>query len=296
MEIPLCPIGARPNRCSSVNHVGLVVCLILCFAAVPVSATADATVNGSLLANGKAVELPYVYVWAEKEGFYAPSDPTWNILFVEHELQPRELGKTIWDTAWIHIGITETAEFTEQEEIQVYSQSIKFSADSAGNVSGGEYPQLEISGFGSDRVTGRIWHTELQEFFDDSYQFDLSFSAPVSDPDAPIGDVLPAGGGEPGQAYLTWVETVHSGDIEKLKRIVPPELATQLDTVSPEEASEEIEFMKSMTPTGVAIISGSSDQETALLQIEGLMEGEKIAAEVTMTRMGEIWLPTNFSM
>jgi hypothetical protein len=63
-------------------------------------------------------------------------------------------------------------------------------------VSGGTYPQLVIEGLGSDVVTGRVWHPESQEVFDDSYQFDFSFSAPISDPNAPIDEPLPDGGGE----------------------------------------------------------------------------------------------------
>ena len=124
----------------------------------------------------------------------------------------------------------------------------------------------------------------------------FSFSAPISDPDAPIGDLLPAGGGEPGEAYLKWVESIHSGDIEKLKSIVPVEMAAQFDQVSAEEAREEVEFMKLMTPTDVSILSGSSDGETAILKIEGTLEGETVPAEVTMSKMGGFWIPTNTSM
>ena len=269
---------------------------ILCLALIPPPATAQPIANGTLSANGKTVELPYVYVWPEKEGFFDKNDPTWNIIFVERELKPREIDAHPWDTAWVHIGITESKEFSDQPELQVYTQSIKFSADSAGNVSGGTYPQFEIEGLDSGTVTGRFWHPEQQTVFDDIFQFDISFSIPISDPNAPIGDLLPEGGGEPGQAYLKWVETIHTGDIEALKRIVPAEMAAQFDQVSAEEAREEVEFMKLMTPTDVKILSGSSDGETAILKTEGTMEGETITVEVTMTKMDSYWIPTNTSM
>lgn len=270
--------------------------LALCLSVVPALATGQPIVNGSLIANGNTVEFPYVYVWPEKEGFYDKSDPTWNIIFVEHELKPREIDAHPWDTAWVHIGVTESKEFSDTPELRVYTQSIKFSADASGNVSGGTYPQLELEGFDSGIVTGRLWHAEPQTVFDDTYQFDISFSVPISDPNAAIGDLLPEGGGEPGQAYLKWVETIHTGDIEALKRIVPAEMAAQFDQVTAEEAREEVEFMKLMTPTEVSIVSVSSDGETAILNIEGIMEGKKIPVEVTMTRMGGFWIPTNSSM
>ena len=276
------------------NRSGLAACLMLC--SVATTMAADPTVKGTLRANGETVELPYVYMWPEKEGFYDAGDPTWNLLFVERPLEPREIGEHIWDAAWVHIGVTETKEFTGQPELQVYMQSIKLSADSGGNISGGNYPEIELEGFGTELISGRVWHVDTQEFFDDSYHYDFFFSTSISDPDAPIGDLLPDGGGEPGQAYLKWVETVHTGDIEKLKSIVPVEMAAQLDAVTPEEAQEEIEFMQLLTPKAVSILSGSSDGETALLQIEGMMEGEKVSGEITMTRMGDIWIPTNSSM
>lgn len=123
-----------------------------------------------------------------------------------------------------------------------------------------------------------------------------TFSVPLSDPNAPIGDLLPAGGGEPGRAYLKWVEVVHAGDLERLKSILPPEMAAQLDAATAEEARENIEFMQLMTPTGVTILGGSTDGEIALLEIEGLMEGEKVSGEITMTKTGDFWMPTKSSM
>ena len=184
------------NECCVV----LTMCLAFMLTATPPDVSADVTVTGSLIANGKTVELPYVYVWKNKEGFYDPNDPTWNIIFVERSLQPRELGSHVSNSAWVHIGITETKEFTEQGKLEVYTQSIKFSATAAGNVSGGNYPEIEIKSLGSDLVSGRVWHPKPQKVFDDSFQFDFAFSAPISDPNAPtvVGDPLPAGGGEPG--------------------------------------------------------------------------------------------------
>lgn len=260
--------------------------------------SAKMTVKGTLIANGETVELPYVYVWRKKEGFYDPSDPTWGIIFTQRTLQPREIASHASHSAWVYIGITHTTEFAEQGKLEVYSQSIMFSAEAAGNVSGGDYPAIDITGMESDLVSGRIWHAKPQKVFDDSFQFDLTFSAPLSDPDAPtiIGSPLPAEGGAPGQAYLTWTKTIHAGDMEMLKSIMTAEMAAQFDGVSPEETRKEIAFMQDMTPTDNKIIGGSSDGKTAVLQTEGLIDGEPVAVEVTMTKMGDVWVLTNVSM
>ena len=273
-----------------------VIAVVLLTMAAPLAAADPAEVSGVLTANGVQVELPYVYVWAEKEGFYDPADPSWKILFVEREVEQRELGAPIWDAAWVELRITETAEFGDQPELQVYAQSIRLSADAGGNLSGGDYPEIELEGLGTERISGRVFHNEPQEFFDDTYHYDLTFSAALSDPNASIGEPLPAGGGDPGQAYLKWVEAVHTGTLDALRSIVPPDMAEQLDSVSATEAREQMAFLQAMTPTDVTVLGGSTDGEIALLEIAGMMEGETVTGEITMTRMGAFWVPTESSM
>ncbi len=273
--------------------------LLLAAALVPGAAGADGAISGTFTVNGAPVELPHAYVWPAEEGFYDAVDPTWTLLFVDRALEPRDLGGMVWDAAFLEIGITETAEFGDQPEIQVYSQTIRFSADQGGNVTGGSYPEVEFTLEG-DRVKGRVFHAEEQEFFDDAYQYDLTFDLALSDPNAPIGDPLPADGGAPGKAYLAWIEAVHSGDLSRLKAIVPAEMADQLDETTDEEVQEELELMQIMTPKKVEIVSGSMDGDTAILKVivtvEGANVNEQGDAEITMTKMGDFWIPTYMSM
>lgn len=51
-----------------------------------------------------------------------------------------------------------------------------------------------------------------------------------------------------------------------------------------------------MTPKGVEILNGSSDGSTAILNVEGAIEGEKVPIEITMTKMGDFWVATNQKM
>ena len=252
----------------------------------------EATVSGTMTANGAVVKLPFVYVWALEKGFYEESDPTWRILFVEHAIAERDLDDMVSDTAYVELGITKTAEFGDQPELQVYSQSIKLAADSGGNISGGTYPKLELTSAGPESFAGRVWLPDPMEFFDDTIQYDFTFSAPLSHPNAPVGDPLPAGGGEPGAAYLAWVAAVHSGDLAKIKAMVPAEMAAELDG---EDAKAGIEMLAILTPTDVKILGGSSDGKTAVLQVEGMMDTEKVKGEVTLDKMEGHWVASKSS-
>jgi hypothetical protein len=270
--------------------------IILAVAISFVASAGEPSLEGSFTANGKEVELTNVYVYPEKEGFYDSADPTWTLLFTTGPIAERDLDDHIWDAAYIRLGITETSEFTDEPEITVYSQDIRFAADQPGNISGGSYPELEVTAIGPEGFQGRVWHAEEQEFFDDTFQYDLTFSAPMSDPSAPIGDPLPAGGGEPGAAYAAWCEAIHSGDVERIKAVVPAEQADMLDDPSlAAQFAEDLEFMQLMTPENPVIVGGSSDGETAILEVTATMEGEAVTGEITMTKMGDRWVNTDSS-
>ncbi len=248
-----------------------------------------ASVKGALVVNGTTVELPYAYAYAQKTGFYDETDPTWTLLFVGHPIDERSLDDHIWDAAYVRIGITRTAEFGDQPELQVFSQDIRFSADAAGNVSGGTYPQLELAVVGPESLKGRVYHTEPVEFFDDTFQYDFSFSVPISDPFGPIGELLPENGGEPGAAYLALVDAIHAGDLERLRTLMPPERAEML---AGDDARENVEFLQMMTPTGVEVVGGSSDGETAIVQVKGEMDGETVTGEITLVQLDGRWVAT----
>ncbi len=272
-------------------------CLLLCISLVTVLAAnvlagEKATVSGTLKANGTTVELPYVYAWALDKGFYNEADPTWKILFVQHPIDERKLGEPVWDAAYVEIGITKTAEFADEAKLDVYSQDIKLSADAAGNISGGTYPTIVLDTTGPERFAGRIYLPEPMKFFDDTIQYDFTFSAPMSNPNAPIGEPLPAGGGEPGKAYLAWVAAVHSGDLKRVRKLVPSEMAGPLED---DDAKDTLAMISGMTPTSVEILGGSSDGQTAMLEVEGMMDGEKVHGTITMEKMSDLWMATGAS-
>ena len=83
--------SSREIATAAARHTAAVAAVLFSMTS-PQAAADTAKVSGVLTANGAAVELPYVYAWPEKEGFYDAGDPTWNVLFVSRELGAREIG------------------------------------------------------------------------------------------------------------------------------------------------------------------------------------------------------------
>ena len=128
----------------------------------------EASVTGTLTANGETVELPHVYVYAEEKGFYDDKDPTWKVVFAAQPIEERELDSFFVDFPYVKIGITHTAEFDEEARIRASSQDVKLPGKT-GNISGNPYPELEWESSGPEVFAGRIYLPEANKFFDDTY-------------------------------------------------------------------------------------------------------------------------------
>jgi len=277
-------------------------------AGVAVAGEDAAPFEGFFTANGESVNMLYAFAYKEEGGFYDEEDPTWTLLFVDRPVEEADLDDMIWDAAYLRLGITETTEFDDGPVIQVYSQSIRFTAEQSGNISGGSYPELEITATGPDRFSGRVHHPEVQEFFDDTFQYDYTFDVFLADPVAAEsnpsagsgavenGEPLPEGGGEAGTAFLAWCDAIHSGNFDQIKALMPAEQAAMLESEEERELfAEDLEFIQMMTPTDVEILGGSSNGETAVLQVTGSFDGEAAHGEITLELMDGRWVNTEAS-
>ena len=264
----------------------LIASVLLTPAAALAAVPEPGTAMGTFTINGESVDLSHAYVYRESEGFYDPADPTWSVLITAESVAPRDVDDPFIDPS-LRLKLTLTSEFGDGPSLQVLSQNLRVGNFS---MSGGEHPLLELEQQGPEVFAGRIHFAELQTFFDDSYDYDLNFHALPVDPNAPVGEALPEGGGEPGAAYVAWVSALHSSDIDAIRTLVTPDMAQMLDDP---EAAEQLEFLAAMTPTDVRILGGSIDGDTAILQVEGSMDGEPAAGDVTLERHGELWIWTS---
>ncbi|MDX1384339.1 MAG: hypothetical protein R3190_11880, partial [Thermoanaerobaculia bacterium] len=212
------------------------------------------------------------------------------------EIAERDVDEFFMAFPYVKVKITRPGDpdlADDDHGLTVFSHNLMLSADGA-NLSGGTSPNLALDEVGPDRFSGRIWLDETQEFFDDTYHYDLRFAADLSDPNAPIGPPLPAGGGEPGKAYTAWVAAVHSGELDRIRALMPADMQEMLEEEiegrSDEEVAEMLEMLTLFTPADAKVVGGSSDGDTAILDVTGTMEGEAVKGEVTMNRVNGTWI------
>lgn len=97
--------------------------------------------------------------------------------------------------------------------------------------------------------------------------------------DAKTGKKLPAGGGEPGKAYMAFVDAVKNDDIAAVRKL---HTGTEKETDS--GMKEGIAFMKLTLPENLKVIEGYATADLAALSVTGTFEKEKQYGTIEMVR------------
>lgn len=100
---------------------------------------------------------------------------------------------------------------------------------------------------------------------------------------------LPAGGGEPGAAYLAYFAALNKGDVAGLKKMKLPELEGFDDSVIKVWA----ERMKSDVPQNVKFLDGTVDGDVATLHVTAVEIGKPEWGTVTMKKADGVWRKSN---
>lgn len=134
------------------------------------------------------------------------------------------------------------------------------------NTSG--YGKLELASKDAKHVAGSWILAEPEDFFDKTYQFDLSFDAGVIAPTP--GTALPADGGEPGKAYQAWLAAIAKGDFAALRVMLGDSGSWQFPEDDEKSAKENLKYLRDGKPVGVKILKGEQRGDQAILMVEGV--------------------------
>lgn len=129
------------------------------------------------------------------------------------------------------------------------------------------YGAFKLDAAPAGRIAGRWLLAEPDEFFGETYDFDLNFDVAIT---PPPGTPLPADGGEPGKAYRAWTAAVAKGDIKVLGALVGSDYdAWRIKSDDQDDVKAALKDLRDGTPLQVRILRGRIHGETAVLWIEG---------------------------
>lgn len=140
----------------------------------------------------------------------------------------------------------------------------------------------------SGRIAGHWILSEPDDFFGETYDFDLRFDVAVT---PPPGTPLPADGGEPGKAYRAWTTAVAKGDLPVLRALVGGDYnGWRLKSEDQNDVKSALKDLRDGTPVEPDILRGRIDGDDAVLWVEGKDRDDILRrGRVQMQRVDNTW-------
>jgi hypothetical protein len=156
-------------------------------------------------------------------------------------------------------------------------------------LSGTGFFNFDAIDFSEKHAAGHLFSNGEEDFMGKhKYSYDVSFAVPVQmiaipselTLDASSGKKLPAGGGEPGKAYMSFDKAARGGNLNDMKKLASK--SRPLPDMKPEEMKQMIELMKLMRPAKVKVLGGFVSGDHATLSVEGEEPSDKKKATGTI--------------
>ncbi len=264
--------------------------LLSLLAAVPVSAGGA---SGTLTINGKTTKLTHAYAARRPDPFDKSKKATY-IVLADREVPPAAL----FDMAEMMMFDNEhhlnSIEITVADENkQVISVGINSpNLTGMGHFSGVGRQKLDLTATDAKHVAGHFYLEKPDDFFKNTYIYDVKFDAPFSTapkeagPEALKGKQLPPGGGDPGKAYMAYTKVLAAGDMRALRRALAAERAKDLDDP---DFKKMFPMIQAMQAKNIKVTGGAADGDTATLLATGKDGDATSNGTITMVREGGAW-------
>ena len=150
------------------------------------------------------------------------------------------------------------------------------------------YGEFRLQPAPAGRVAGRWLLAEPDDFFGETYDFDLAFDVAVT---PPPGKPLPADGGEPGKAYRAWTTAVAQGDLPALRALVGGEYDSwRSNSDDQDDVKSALKDLRDGSPVQAKILGGRIDGDNAVLRVEGRDRDDILRrGRVQMQRVDKAW-------
>ena len=155
------------------------------------------------------------------------------------------------------------------------------------NFSSGGHGELALAAQTPQRIAGTFKLPEAEDFFEETYQFDLTFDVAIT---PPPGTALPAGGGEPGKAYQVYLAALAQGDFDVLRELADESGAYRFPEDDPTSAKETLKSLRDEQPVAAEISHGRVNGDQAVLWVKGEDRDDIMrAGRVLMKRTDAGW-------
>ncbi len=278
--------------------------MLVCFCGVVFAAQAQATVQGSCNYQGRNMALSDGIAARVADEDDAESPPRTNIWLssaaLDHAalaaLAPGKLDDAITqqvmehDSAELRLRLDSDGKVVESLQLYVPpGNNVSFSSNAVGTLTLKSSAAGHVAG--SFAVTQDEWRCKAT--------FDLGGGAaaakgaaakPVAVPVAP-GQPLPAGGGEPGKAYMALHRAAQAGNADAIIPLLDHDRAAEMRASrSKPEFPQMLAMIRMMEPAEVHIVSGRVNGDQASLQLAGKdSDGSAMTGEVKLVREGGQW-------
>jgi hypothetical protein len=250
-------------------------------------AAGQATATGSMTVNGITVPLRHVVAVAAPGTFDQDKNDLVIVLSDVPIQASAVLKRSPLTEQWMTGKMTAILITIQPSDMQVISGNLYAAvlAKSGSQITGnglGEFSPTKVT---ADHIAGRM---SLKNFKSGNINlsYDATFSAPIEGgrialgtenspkraQNAEAGNIgatiagapLPADGGEPGKAYLAYVQAIQSGSVEAIKKYLPKSERAMLDGPGMKEG---LAMLKDFTPKDAKVTGGVSDGKKAALTV-----------------------------
>jgi hypothetical protein len=150
------------------------------------------------------------------------------------------------------------------------------------------YGTFKLDAAPGGRIAGRWVLAEPDDFFGETYDFDLRFDVAIT---PPPGKPLPADGGEPGKAYRAWIAAVAKGDLAALRAMVGGDYnGWRIKSDDQDDVKAALKDLRDGTPMQARILRGRIDGDSAVVWVEGKDRDDILRrGRVLLQRSDGVW-------
>ena len=241
---------------------------------------ADGTAAGTLKIDGTTVKLAHAIARLKPNAFDEKKKDV-EVLLTDQEVPVETFVDDDKLYAEVRSGKLLGLVLTVDEDEKPYHLSV-LHPKALFQLSGSGFFNFDPTDFSETHAAGRFFSNGEEDFMEKhKYSYDVRFAVPVQmiavpsevTIDASSGTKLPAGGGEPGKAYMAFDKAARSGNFGNMKKLAsktnpPPDL-------KPEEMKAMLELVKAMRPSKIKVTGGFVSGDHATLTVEGEDSSDK---------------------